>query len=193
MNDPIKHHYSPQFYLRQWAGPDGRLFRYHRPHIETVVSPISPEYTGFEDYLYTVNSAADPQIIEKAFFSPVDSAAAPVLERFLDLGPGLVILPSNALTNQEKSDWVRFLTSLQHRGPHSLKEIKTVLDQSVRSTIELSLGEAYRASRTDGEPETAYELFLELYGKEHADAHKLMLPKLERTPIKLYHVRRRRS
>jgi hypothetical protein len=173
MNDPIKHHYNPQFYLRRWAGADGRLFRFHRPHIETVVSSISPEHTGFEDYLYTLKKSDDPQVLEKSFFSRVDSDAAPLLERFLHLGPGrLAILSPSELTDQERSDWARFLNSLQHRGPHSLDEIRSILDQNARNAIEVR-----GAEKTDEEPIT-YERFRELIGSEHDDAAKLILPKL---------------
>lgn len=27
-----KHHYIPELYLKQWAGTDGRLYEYARPH-----------------------------------------------------------------------------------------------------------------------------------------------------------------
>ena len=136
MNDPIRHHYSPQFYLRQWAGVDGRLFRYHRPYDHTVVSKRSPEHTGFEDYLYTVEHGDDPQIIEKGFFSNVDNYSAPILEALSQLGPGLVTLGSGHLGNDQRSDWTRFINSLQLRGPHSLAEIGAVLQRSVRENIE---------------------------------------------------------
>jgi hypothetical protein len=119
MNDPICHHYNPQFYLREWAGADGRLVRFYRPYQRVVPAPISPEYTGFEERLYTLEGAADPQIVETGFFSPVDNAAAPVLERLILLGPRLV--PVRDLDNKQRSDWTRFLMSLVSRSPQSLE------------------------------------------------------------------------
>jgi hypothetical protein len=124
MNNPISHHYSPQFYLRQWTGPDGRVARYHRPHDRVVVSRRSPEHTGFEDYLYSVEGQSDPQILEKGFFQKVDSDAAPLLQEMCQLGPGLVIVDGR-FGSEERSNWTRFINSLSLRGPHSMGEIET--------------------------------------------------------------------
>jgi Protein of unknown function (DUF4238) len=178
MNDPIRHHYSPQFYLRQWAGSDGRLFRYHRPHHRVVVSKRSPEHTGFEDYLYTVEGGDDPQILEKGFFSNVDNYAAPILEALTQLGPGLVILRNGHFTNDQKSDWARFINSLHVRGPHSLAEIDTVLQRSVRDHFERKHGEAYRAAKQPGDPESVYEHVRREVPSLLADAHKFLLTQL---------------
>jgi Protein of unknown function (DUF4238) len=99
MNDPISHHYNPQFYLRQWCGSDGRLVRFYRPYQKVVPSRVAPEYTGFEERLYTLEGASEPQMVETGFFSPVDSAAAPVLERLVLLGPSLA--PVRDLDNRQ--------------------------------------------------------------------------------------------
>jgi hypothetical protein len=178
MNDPIKHHYSPQFYLRQWAGADGRLFRYHRPNDQTVVSRRSPEYLGFEDYLYTVQGEDDPQILEKGFFSNVDNYAAPILETLSRLGPGLVILGRNDLRNDSRSDWTRFINSLQLRGPHSLTEIDAVLQERVQENFERDHGEAYRAEKQPDDPDSVYEYAQRYAPRWLADAHKFLLTQM---------------
>ena len=178
MNDPIRHHYSPQFYLRQWAGPDGRLFRYHRPYSRTVVSRHSPEHTGFEDYLYTVEGGDDPQIVEKGFFSNIDNYAAPILEVLARLGPGLVTLGKDHFGSDQRSDWARFINSLQLRGPHSLAEIDTVLRRNVRDNFERKHGEAYRATKQPGDPESVYEHARQKVPSLLADAHKFLLPQM---------------
>lgn len=177
MNDPIRHHYSPQFYLRQWAGADGRLFRYHRPHSATVVSRLSPEYTGFEDHLYTVEVGDDPQIIEKEFFSKVDNYAAPILEALRKLGPGLVILDNGHIGNDQRSDWTRFMYSLCLRGPHSLAEINTVLQGTVRDHFEQN-HEANRATKQPSDPETIYEHVQRYVPSWWPDAHKFLLTQM---------------
>jgi Protein of unknown function (DUF4238) len=176
MNDPVKHHYNPQFYLRQWTGSDGRLSRYHRPRKEVVVPRLSPEYTGFEDYLYTTGWSSRPPIIEKAFFSEVDNEAAPILDGLIRRGPGLIVLGPHDLDSEQRSDWTRFMQSLQLRGPHSLSEIKTVLDRSVRKNIERAHGATYLASRGEGDPTSAYEDALR--PDELANAHKVLLTQL---------------
>ena len=123
MNEPISHHYLPVFYLRQWTRGDGRLLRYYRPNREVIASPISPKRTGFEDGLYTLEGANNAQLIETEFF--VDNDAAPVLELLLTTGPG-------SLDNSKRRSWTLFAMSLLSRSPHSLGEIKGVLDRNFR-------------------------------------------------------------
>ena len=54
MNEPINHHYLPVFYLEQWCGDKGKVVRYYRPYRKVVAAPISPDYTGYEPYLNTL-------------------------------------------------------------------------------------------------------------------------------------------
>jgi hypothetical protein len=171
MNEPIRHHYVPVFYLRKWTGPDGRLFRYHRPHQVTVVSRLRPEHTGFEEQLYSLSGSNNEQMIETDFFSPVDNAAAPILERLISHGPG-------ELDSQARSHWTRFIMSLQLRSPQSLAEVKEFSDQNIRETIERQNGEEYFATRQPGDPESAYEYALQHSSRQLANAHKAFLPGL---------------
>jgi hypothetical protein len=177
VNDPIKHHYSPQMYLRSWCGQNGKLFRYHRPYRRTTVSSLGPEYTGFEEYLYSVGSD-DPQKIEKGFFSPLDNSAAPVVRRLTDLGPGLAIIKPNDLDDAERTAWTFFIQSLHLRGPHSLAEIKTVFNQTVADNLERKYGEEYRESRRPGDPETIYDFAMMNEPALFGDAHKYLLTEL---------------
>jgi hypothetical protein len=48
-----KHHYIPKFYLKQWAGPDGRICEFSRPHKEVKPRMVFPDGTGYERGLYT--------------------------------------------------------------------------------------------------------------------------------------------
>ena len=142
------------------------------------MSKRSPEHTGFEDYLYTVEGGNDPQILEKGFFSNIDNYAAPILEALTQLGPGLVILRNGHFTNDQKSDWARFINSLYVRGPHSLGEIDTVLQRNVRDQFERKHGEAYRAAKQPGDPESVYEYARQKLPSLLADAHKFLLPQM---------------
>jgi uncharacterized protein DUF4238 len=175
MSDPICHHYNPQFYLRQWAGADGRLIRFYRPYRRVVASPISPEYTGFEERLYTLEGAADPQIVETGFFSPVDNAAALVLEQLVLLGPRLVAV--RGLDNKQRSDWTRFLLSLVTRSPRSLEEFKQALNKIIRDNIEQGHNDAYLANKRAGDPQSVYEYALQRTPALE-NVHKAFLPEL---------------
>ncbi len=178
MNDPIRHHYIPQFYLRQWARPDGQLFWYHRPHDRVVVLKRPPRAVGFENYLYTVNSTADPQILEREFFSKLDNYAAPILERLTQPGPRLVILGRHHLDDAQRSDWTRFIQSLHLRCPHSLTEIDTVLRRLLRENMERDHGTVYRASRQPDNPDSVYDYAVSDAPGLFADAHKFHLTEL---------------
>ena len=83
MNDPINHHYIPVFYLRQWCDAAGKVTRYYRPNVEVVASLITPENTGYEPHLYTLDGypADQKQWIEKHYMGPaVDDPASKVLQ-----------------------------------------------------------------------------------------------------------------
>ena len=120
MNDPIRHHYVPQFYLREWAGPDGRLFWYHRPFNRVVVRHELPKNIAYEPYLYTIRGTTDPQILEKKFFSDLDNYAALVLQRLSGVASRLNILEREDLKDTQRVDWTMFIQSLHLRGPRSL-------------------------------------------------------------------------
>src|SRR5258708_37469711 len=87
MSEPINHHYLPVFYLRQWCNAAGKVVRYYRPHRAVVASPITPENTGYEPALYSLDG--DPsehrQAIEKQFFGPIiDEPASRTLAALLE-------------------------------------------------------------------------------------------------------------
>jgi hypothetical protein len=133
---------------------------------------------GFEDYLYTVPSGDDPQILEKGFFSNVDNYSAPILEALTRRGPGLVILGAGDFGNDQRSDWTRFINSLQLRGPHSLREIDAVLQNNMRENIEREHGEAYRAEKQPGDPDSVSEYVQRNAPSWVADAHKFLLTQM---------------
>jgi hypothetical protein len=160
------------------GGARRAVVRYHRPHHHVVVSKRSPEHTGFEDYLYTVEGGDDPQILEKGFFSNVDNYAAPILEALGKLGPGLVLLGDGYFGSDQRSDWTRFLNSLHLRGPRSLVEIETVLEGLTRGHCEQKHSEAYRATKQPGHPESVYEHARRVVSGLLADAHKFLLTQM---------------
>lgn len=113
MSAPIRHHYLPVFYLARWAGPDGRLCRFHRPYRAVVVSRLTPEHTGYEERLYSLEGgpAGQEQRIETDFMNAlVDSPAAPVLEKLIARGPA-------HLTNTENRTCCGFLCRYSCAGP----------------------------------------------------------------------------
>src|SRR6185503_3009442 len=102
-----KHHYIPEFYLKQWAGPDGRLVEFRRRHFDRVKPRLThPGGTGYVRGLYSVQGAPPhvKDILEDRFMSVADGIAAASLQ---------IMLNENVVpTGPEKAGWTRFMMSL---------------------------------------------------------------------------------
>ena len=150
MSNPEKHHYLPVFYLRQWAGLDGRVIRYYRPNREVVAHPIAPKNTGYEAGLYSL-TGYDPKqrnVIEKNFMAPeVDEPAAAPLRIFLERRH------ASELTLSMKQAWTRFLMSLHVRNPDRVKQISAQAAEALRATLN-EAPEDYDAVRKTDDPPT---------------------------------------
>jgi hypothetical protein len=116
----VDQHYLPQFYLRQWAGADGKVIRYVRtPTGRLHERQVGPRGAGFEPDLYATPPAVrwetyDPNIIETGFMSPIDNAAALVLRK--------LVSGAYELDDGERTSWAIFLNSLAHRHRDALLE-----------------------------------------------------------------------
>lgn len=109
-----KHHYIPEFYLKQWAGPNGRLCEYARPYDKVKAQMKHPGGTGYMRGLYTLKGAGSElaDAFENKFLSIADGTAAVALRIMLD---DREIPPM-----QEKWAWVRFILTLIHRNPEGV-------------------------------------------------------------------------
>ncbi|PKO25792.1 MAG: hypothetical protein CVU35_02350 [Betaproteobacteria bacterium HGW-Betaproteobacteria-8] len=120
-----RHHYVPQFYLREWyvsgksafwlycRDDDGRLIFGHK----------SARSVGYQSGLYSVipeifgiQTSVSNEFEEK-FFSPLDSAASRVSRKLIKSG-----LPS--LSTEDRLVWSLFVNSLLERSPTRINEVK---------------------------------------------------------------------
>lgn len=173
MSEPIKHHYLPVFYLKQWTGSDGRVVRYYRPHKQVRASPISPANTGYEPLLYalTVESPERRQVIEKEFMGPqVDGPAAAVLQTLVTVRPP-------ELTNSAKCDWVRFLISLLVRNPQKLADLQEKGRRQVEDSLFLEPHE-YASLKGPSDPPTFLEWVETKSPYVLENVARVMLPRL---------------
>ena len=173
-NAPNKHHYLPVFYLARWTGETGRLIRYYRPHQAVVASPITPLNTGFEDGLYSLDGVAPEQrqVVETQFMAPgVDSPAAVTLKKMLSGG-------LRDLTGDERVEFTRFVLSLEHRGPQSLREMEALAGDVIRQNLDVADDEEYRKLRKPEDPETLHEWATENFPEMLANSHKRWLPRI---------------
>lgn len=174
MSAPIRHHYLPVFYLARWAGQDGKVCRFHRPYRDVVVSRLTPEHTGFEERLYSLEGApaGQEQRIETDFMNAlVDAPAAPVLEKLIARGPA-------HLSNIEKSDLLRFFMSLQLRGPFAMQELTQLALRNVRANLHRLSDAEYDAAKREGDPPTVWDWAVQNLKGFEADTPKHFLPGL---------------
>jgi len=138
-NESKRHHYVPQFYLKQWtSGADNQLWRYVRVQSGTLHEKrVPPRATGYENELY---SAVDPVMgrdlqradsIETDFFKQLDTDASRVHQKLLQ--------SNDELTHDERRAWALFLSSLLQRDPVSVAERRgnaaKVADELLASTL----------------------------------------------------------
>jgi hypothetical protein len=168
VQQPISHHFTPVFYLKSWAS-NNRVTRFYRPYRDVVASTPTPEYAGYEDHLYALSGVSPEhrQMLETSFFSPVDSRAANAYRLLIEKR----VL---SLTNEQRSDWARFLISQQLRSPWALAELKNLTEQTMRQNMKSDA--EYLASRKPGDPDTMYEWMEKYHPEEIEDAHKRFLP-----------------
>lgn len=146
-----RHHYIPEFYLKQWANAEGRLTQFSKPYRDTVVPKrVYPRQTGFVDRLYILQGVPEEQadVYERLFLSPVDSRAADVLRKLKD-----GVTSFNAA---ERSAWSRFLLSLMIRHPQALAAMRERLATAALD-IDPATERQYRRRRLPHEPPTLRE------------------------------------
>jgi hypothetical protein len=166
------------------GGPRWTPFSVLPPHSPVVTSPITPLNTGFEDNLYTLDGieGEQRQVVETQFMAPgVDSPAAVVLEKMLAGG-------LRGLTGDERTEFTRFVLSLEYRGPQSLKEMAALAGNVVRQNLDVADDEEYRALRKLGDPETLHEWALDNVPEMLTNAHKRWLPGIIDNPDVGQHV-----
>ncbi|RWF79007.1 MAG: DUF4238 domain-containing protein [Mesorhizobium sp.] len=123
-----KHHYIPVFYLKRWAGTDGRLCEFSRPYdqfsrpYDHRVKPrmTHPAGTGYEENLYSMQGfePALAQQIEERFFKFTNSLAADALERLVTRGS------RRRMAQELRSAWSRFIISLLLRTPPDIQALR---------------------------------------------------------------------
>jgi len=102
VNEPRKHHYIPQFYLKKWARPDGRVLCYKRIPTGAVIADwVTPKSTAYEVDLYTLKHLPEDirQAIEKNVTADVDNRAAAAMQKMI------AAKSADTLTAEERLGW----------------------------------------------------------------------------------------
>lgn len=130
-NEPHRHHYCPQFFTKRWAGADGKLCVFSRPHKAVISRRKRPVETGWVDSLYTIHvlPAEHREYIETQFFKRVDQDASDVLDLLEQEGPV-------ALSKRHNDGLSRFVMSLMQRDPFQVARLKAIASKTYDGMID---------------------------------------------------------
>jgi hypothetical protein len=154
------HHYLPIFYLKQWAGSDGRICEYKRRYHGVLPKRVFPAATGYVRGLYSVDDT-DPEVInviETKFLMPVDGLAAEALQ-------DLVLDRPFKQPLRMRHSWTRFVLSLMIRYPEAIAEMKRQLRENVIKMYLATKKEDEPASFAEYEAQHGTNDLARLHGK----------------------------
>ena len=119
ISTPRDHHFIPAFYLKQWAGPDGKLIEYTRKGGKLIAKSVGPKSTGYERDLYAFPELRPDvvQYLEQVFFAYADQKASDALDNHL----GLASVP---WTSELVTAWSRFVIGIHLRHPDAMPELR---------------------------------------------------------------------
>jgi hypothetical protein len=160
-----RHHYIPQFYLKQWRSKDGMgIFNYTKNTDSDIEFYTKFEKAcGFKFDLYMLKPSSKWDIfnyqqdyIEKKFFKPLDNAASAVHKKLLTTG-------LKDLTVEDKSIWALFLRSLMERNPERINEVFQFFEHSdLKNKVMLKVNASEFASCFDIDAMQKNEILLQL-------------------------------
>lgn len=136
-NPPSRHHFIPEFLLKQWASPSGELLRYRRDERGKVRrKPASPKSVcfGWDLYETTGFPPEHAQQMETLFMGPLDDRAAKAHALLVD---GRL----NDLSDEALCDWARFVMSIWFRTPSDVEALhEAVISLTDREVSKRELG-----------------------------------------------------
>lgn len=116
MSNPVKHHFIPQFHLRNWQNLEGRIccFRKQGDRFDLVV----PKNLVNQNNLYKFDSE-----IESLFITPfIDRQFNPLINKARDY-------PLKSLARNEKIKIIQFILLLHLKNPIEIKKLKSYQDE----------------------------------------------------------------
>jgi hypothetical protein len=155
MNGPRDHHFIPAFYLKQWAGPNGKLIEYTRKGGKLIAKSVGPRSTGYERDLYAFPELPPDaaQYLEQVFFAYADQKASDALDNHLGIA-------SVAWTSELTSAWSRFVICLHLRHPDAMPEMRAAVTNMWKNIWQANGADfqaEYEAIRKPTDPQTYAE------------------------------------
>lgn len=124
-----RHHFIPQFYLKQWHdGNDGCWLYGRNSKGHYFLKQRPAKSIGYVENLYSIKpdgmlpfQKSDSDVFERSFFAPLDQAASHVHQKLITSGVG-------SLLPEDKYIWALLINSLMERTPKRIQELQSRVD-----------------------------------------------------------------
>lgn len=150
-NPPSKHHFLPEFLLKEWVGPDGKFERFVlTPAGDLHRKRVGPNAIGYKKDLYKVPATPEPwaaQELETNVFAPIDDRSARTLRK---------MKAGQLLDSDDRSAWATLLMAFFHRSPSYFAATKEVMQNALLEE-DLGIEEEYAKRRGPDDPPTFKE------------------------------------
>lgn len=173
MSIPKDHHYLPEFYFDPWLDDNGQMWSYFFVNGNNLqVRKTVPKSAGKQRHLYSLVGVEEDKasILETVFFRAIDTAAAPVLKKFLQS-------PQLSLTEKEASAFTVFLMSLVMRTPEVMDYLKTDAPKQLMAELDKATDE-YLQIKDKDDPSTPSEWMISTRPLEVANMGMKLIPDL---------------
>lgn len=121
MSEPKRHHFLPRFHLANWCDSDGNVLASTRSKDGSVKQIyVKPSETAFQNHLYALPKAEvkHKQIIEREFFSSLDSLASNVFQK-------IKLYKDIRINKAERVVFTHYLIAAKFRTPDLVAELKS--------------------------------------------------------------------
>ncbi len=139
-------HFMPQFYLKYFTNPEGKL-EILNCELRKVVTSRTPKHVCNDEWFYSMNGKADDisQVIEKSF-SKIEDGIAKSYEEIIQK-----IIGCKKITEKDKMIISTFMSMQYLRGPYMRKQLKKLDEQLIKQTTKMRFGhtDAYNSSFFD--------------------------------------------
>lgn len=143
MSDPIKHHFIPKLFLRNFCDVDEKIWMHlkEKPPIH-----ISIDNIAFQNDLYAYTKSGNKNLDNELLLSQIESVATPILSK---------IIKDVSLANlspAEKEDFSAFIILLSERNPQNFE----LVDMMMKDLFARELKDKYQ-NFTDQEIQSIYD------------------------------------
>lgn len=163
MSTPLRHHFLPEFYLKQWAQKGGRLVEFSKPFGDMAKPRLTyPKGTGFIFRLYAIEGLPDDVAheLESGFLSPVDSRAAQALA---------AMQTGKDFPAAHRLAWASFVATLLSRMPEDITLVRKII-RELAETILPGFQPIYERLRPGNEIRTFQQLSNQLVERSNERA-----------------------